>query len=74
MLELCLLMYSQEVYDYRAKRLNVKEVEDRLNIVKNKYPLGIYYILKEMLEKSPEHRLPFSQLQNKLPTNFKNNS
>lgn len=30
----------------------MRDVDERLNIVKNKYPLGIYYILKEMLEKS----------------------
>lgn len=43
--------------------MNIREIEDRVNVVKNKYPLGIYYVLKEMLEKSPEHRLSFSGLQ-----------
>jgi hypothetical protein len=74
MLELCLQSPSREIYLHNEKALNFREVEDRLNIVKNKYPLGFYYVLKEMTEKSVEHRVSFLQLEQKLPSNLKNYS
>jgi hypothetical protein len=54
--------------------MNMREVDERLNIVRNKFPLGFFYVLKEMTEKSVDHRVSFQQLEAKLPSNLKNYS
>lgn len=61
-LQVCLSTDSRGLYDYPALRLNYKELDERLNIVKNKYPLGLYYLLREMTERSVEHRPTFAEL------------
>lgn len=43
-------------------------------MVKNKYPLGFFYLLREMTERSVEHRLSFKDLDEKIPSNIKNYS
>jgi hypothetical protein len=70
-LQICLNTDSRSLYDYPA-RINFKELDERLNIVKNKYPLGLYYLLREMTERSIEHRPTFAELEAKLPSNIKN--
>lgn len=45
-LQICLHTDSRSLYDYPALRISYKEIDERLNIVKNKYPLGIYYLLR----------------------------
>ena len=59
MLELCLQNSSREIYHYGARTMNLKEVDERLNIVRSKFPLGFFYVIKEMTEKSVEHRVSF---------------
>lgn len=65
---------SSNLYNYKDRSINMRDVDEKLNMVKNKYPLGVYYILKEMLEKSEEHRVSFRELEEKMPTNIKNSS
>lgn len=74
MLEVCLHSASRELYNYSAFQINFKEIEERLNIVKNKYPLGFFYLLREMTERSVEHRPSFKDLDAKIPSNIKNYS
>lgn len=59
------------MYAYRDRNINYSELETRLNIVKNKYPLSVFYLIREMLERNEDSRLTFTQLADKLPTNIK---
>lgn len=60
------------MYNYENNSFNFKEIETRLNIIKNKYPLSVYYLIREMLERSEDMRPSFTKLVTNLPTNIKN--
>ena len=72
MIQLCLLTPCLNVYDYTKKSINYNELENRLNIVKNKYPLSVYCLLRDMLERSEDSRPSFKKLADSLPSNMKN--
>lgn len=72
MIQLCLLTPCIDVYDYSKRSINYNELENRLNIVKNKYPLSIYCLLRDMLERSEDSRPSFKKLADSLPSNMKN--
>ena len=59
------------MYSYDQKSINYAELETRLNIIKNKYPLSVFYLIREMLERNEDSRLSFTQLAYKIPTNVK---
>jgi hypothetical protein len=72
LVQLCLLTPSKDLYNYNKKTINYTELENRLNIIKNKYPLSIYCILRDMLERNDDSRPSFVKLAEGLPSNFKN--
>jgi hypothetical protein len=72
MIQLCLLTPCIDVYDYAKRSINYNELENRLNIVKNKYPLSIYVLLRDMLERSEDSRPSFKKIADALPANMKN--
>ena len=72
MIQLCLLSPCKDVYDYGKRSINYNELDNRLNIVKNKYPLSIYCLLRDMLERSEDSRPSFKKLADSLPSNMKN--
>lgn len=72
LLQLCLLTPSKDLYNYNKRTINYAELENRLNIVKNKYPLSIYCLLRDMLERNDDSRPSFVKLADSLPSNFKN--
>ena len=72
MIQLCLLTPCLNVYDYAKRSINYNELDNRLNIVKNKYPLSVYCLLRDMLERSEDSRPSFKKLADSLPTNMKN--
>ena len=43
-----------------------------MNIIKNKYPLSVFYLVREMLERNDDSRPSFTKLVENLPTNIKN--
>ncbi len=71
-IQLCLLTPCNDVYDYSKRSINYNELENRLNIVKNKYPLSIYCLLRDMLERSEDSRPSFKKIADSLPSNLKN--
>lgn len=71
-MQLCLLEPCRVLYNYQSGALNYKEIETRLNIIKNKYPLSVYYLIREMLERNDDSRPSFTKLAENLPTNIKN--
>lgn len=72
LLQLCLLVPSRNLYNYDKRTINYSEIENRLNIIKNKYPLSVYCLLRDMLERNDDSRPTFSKLADTLPSNFKN--
>ena len=62
MIQLCLLTPCTDVYNYSKQSINYNELENRLNIVKNKYPLSIYCMLRDMLERNEDSRPSFKKI------------
>jgi hypothetical protein len=62
LVQVCLLESCTNMYSYGNTSINYGELETRLNIIKNKYPLSVFYIIREMLERNEDSRLTFSQL------------
>ena len=71
LIELCLLTASKDLYNYNKRTINYTELENRLNIVKNKYPLSIYCLLRDMLERDDDSRPSFVKLAESLPSNLR---
>lgn len=71
LIQLCLLTASKDLYNYNKRTINYSELENRLNIVKNKYPLSIYCLLRDMLERDDDSRPSFVKLADSLPSNLR---
>ncbi len=71
-IQLCLLSPNINIYNYAKKSINYPELDNRLNIVKNKYPLSVYCLLRDMLERNDDSRPSFTKLTESLPSNLKN--
>lgn len=71
-MQLCLLEPCRVLYNYQNSSLNYQEIETRLNIIKNKYPLSIFYLVREMLERNDDSRPSFTKLASNLPSTVKN--
>lgn len=56
MLEAATLLPSFELYDNKTSRINVKELQDRLNQVRTRYSQNVYQLLASALELEPSHR------------------
>jgi hypothetical protein len=61
-IQLCLLTPNNNIYNYAKKSINYPELDNRLNIVKNKYPLSVYCLLRDMLERNEDSRPSFTKL------------
>ncbi len=46
LVQVCLLESCTNMYSYGNKSINYSELETRLNIIKNKYPLSVFYIIR----------------------------
>ena len=70
-LELALLLPSKDLYNYSRGSINYIELENRLNVLKNKYNLSIVCMVRDMLERSSHSRPSFTKLAQQIPSTIK---